>query len=250
LEAHGIRHVRPVRPVRFLAGEPEWELAQGFRHGRLCEVLHQILRALLGPGSTVGMNNFVHFDASDPRRKCAPDGFVKLDVPHTLFDSFKTWEHGAPELCVEILSRDTEEKLTLQEKLELFHTIGVSEVVVFEVDAPAGRRIRAWDRADGDLVERVVEEERAPSLVLGKWFVIAPHPIERLPEALRLAYDPDGSRLVLDVREQLRADTAALRAETEALRAEKEALRVEKEALRVEKEASLGLLTRSRRGTS
>jgi Uma2 family endonuclease len=46
------------------------------------------------------------------RRRClAPDGFVKLGVPRDVLDSWKTWERGVPELCVEILSpSDSKEK--------------------------------------------------------------------------------------------------------------------------------------------
>ncbi|MBL0196751.1 MAG: hypothetical protein IPQ09_21510 [Myxococcales bacterium] len=40
---------------------------------------------------------------------------MKLGVPGESITSWKTWQKGAPELCVEILSpSDTEEKLTLR----------------------------------------------------------------------------------------------------------------------------------------
>ena len=230
MEPHGIRHVRPVRPVRFPASDPEWEMSESVRHGLLCDLLYRLLRVAVGSGSTVGKDNFVYFDASNARRKCAPDGFVKLDLPQTMFDSYKTWEHGAPELCVEILSpSDTEEKLTFEEKLERFHAIGVAEVVAFDVDAPVGERIRAWDLVEGDLVERVVEDERTPSLVLGKWFVVAPYALDGLPAALRLSDDREGSRLVLHPLEQERADKERERADKERERADKERERAEKE---------------------
>ena len=206
-------------------------MSESTRHGRMCELLYQLLRAAVGPQHTVGKDNFVYFDASNARRKCAPDGFVKVDLPQAHFDSYKTWEHGAPELCVEILSpSDTEEKLTLEEKLERFHAIGVREVIAFDVDAPVGTRLRAWDLVDGDLVERVVENECTPCLVLGKWFVVSPFAIENLPATLRLADDPAGHPLILEPgervveleRERVEKERAVLALARE--RAEKEAL--------------------------
>ena len=230
MQSHGIRHVRPVRPVLFPASDPEWEMSESTRHGRMCELLYQLLRAAVGDEGTVGKDNFVYFDASNARRKCAPDGFVKLGLPQAHFDSFKTWEHGAPELAVEILSpSDTEEKLTLEEKLERFHAIGVREVVAFDVDAPAGSRLRAWDIVHGDLVERIVEDERTPCLTLHRWFVVAPYALEHLPAALRLADDPAGTRIVLEPRERAEAELEGARAATEHERRERARALADKE---------------------
>lgn len=58
---------------------------------------------------------------------------------------------------------------------------------MFDFDAAAGRRLRAWDRIDDQWAERVVEGDTTPCLTLGLHFVIAP--AEYLPEALRLAHD-------------------------------------------------------------
>ena len=44
-----IRYVRPVVPVHFPATDPEWDLGQNTLHGRLCELLYQVLVATLGP---------------------------------------------------------------------------------------------------------------------------------------------------------------------------------------------------------
>lgn len=98
-----------------------------------------------------------------------------LGVPQAPIPSWKTWERGKPNLCVEILSpSDTEAKLPLQEKLARFHAIGVDEVVVFDSDADSGKRIRAWDLLSGDLVERIVENDITPCRALRLWFVSAP----------------------------------------------------------------------------
>ncbi len=103
--------------------------------------------------------------------------------------------HQTGRTCVEILSpSDTEEKLTLPEKLRRFHTMGVSEVITFDVDADIGTRIRAWDLVQGDLVERVVAGERTPCLTLGLWFVVAPYEDERRPSRGRDRAAPGRAR--------------------------------------------------------
>ncbi|MBK6465168.1 MAG: Uma2 family endonuclease [Myxococcales bacterium] len=212
-----VKYVRPIRPLHFPASDPEWDMGQSHRHLRLCEVLYQLLCGVLpGEHAAVGADQFVYFDPQDPRRKCAPDAFVKLGVPAQAITSWKTWERGAPDLCVEILSpSDTEEKQTLPEKLERFGAMGVLEVVVFDADAPVGARIRAWESVKGDLVERVVEKESTFSVVLRKWFVVAPYLAEGLPAifrleaALRLADDEDGTSLVPTPDERRLAEETA-----------------------------------------
>ena len=214
VEPAGIRYVRPIRPLHFPASDPEWEMGEGKRHQLLCELLRQILAAAAGEGSSVGSDQFLYFDASNPQRKCAPDGFVKLGVPDELFDTWKTWEKGTPELCVEILSpSDTREKLPLEEKLARFHVMGVAEVVAFDAEAPVGRRLRAWDLVDGDLVERIVENESTPCRTLDRWFVIAPCSNPTLEAALRVAEDAKGQRLVRSPLESALEEVERLKAE-------------------------------------
>lgn len=221
MEPVGIRYVRPVRPVDFPASDPEWEMGEGLQHRRLCDLIHELLRRAVTGESSVGCNQFVYFDASDAQRKCAPDAFVCLDVPQELFDTWKTWEKGAPELCVEILSpSETREKLPLEEKLARFHTMGVEEVIAFDVEAPIGKRLRAWDLVSGDLVERVVEGETTPCRTLGLWFVIAQCADLGLEHALRLAEDSSGKVLVLSPVEVERAQKERALAELAHLRAE------------------------------
>ena len=194
--ALSIHHVRPPRPLRFPASDPEWNLGQSTRHFKLCVFLWEMLRRAVGPGHTLGADNFVYFDGADERRKCAPDAFVKLGVPQSEYDAWKTWESGTPELCIEVLSpSDTQEPIPLSEKLSRFHSMGVREVVACDVDAPAGRRLRAWDRIDGDLVERIVEDDRTPCLTLGKWFHVLP--VADLPVALALAETAEGDERLL-----------------------------------------------------
>jgi Uma2 family endonuclease len=220
-----LRHVRPVQPLVFSAlANPEWQLGQSLRHLRLCELLHAILRQAVTRGDSVGSDQFVYFDASNPKRCVAPDGLVKLGVPQRMFSSWKTWEHGAPELCVEILSPSDEEPITLSEKLDRYRALGAKEIVVFAVDDVAP--LRVWDRIDDDLVERIVAPttpRSTPCLTLGMFWCVAPAP--DLPSALRLSRDTEGTNFVLTPEEHERAakeeaqrDVATLRASLDAAR--------------------------------
>ena len=79
--------------------------------------------------------------------------------------------------------------------------------------AARGTGLRVWDRIEGDLVERAVEGERAASLVLDLYWVVAPG--EGYDAALRIAHgDPP---VIVPSREEAR------RAEAEARRVEAEA---------------------------
>ncbi len=217
-----LRHLRPAKAVRFPASDPEWEMGESRRHGRLCELLYHVLRQAVGAAHSVGKDNFVYFDASDPRKKCAPDAFVKLGVPDTLFDSWKVWEHGAPELAVEISSpSDTPETLTWEEKMERYLALGVRELIVLNTDAVVGARLLAWDRLENDLVPRVVDGETTPCLTLGLHWVVAESRApsgEALTGALRLARDPAGRELVLTREEAESEENARLRQALAALR--------------------------------
>ncbi len=189
-------------------------MGESGRHGRVCELVYLLLRQAVGDAHCVGKDNFVYFDAGNPRRKCAPDAFVKLGVPHALFDSWKVWEHGAPELAVEILSpSDTPETLTWDQKMERYLALGVRELVAFDMESPLGQRLLAWDRIENDLVPRLVENERTPCITLGLHWVLVPSRApsgEELPIALRLSRDGAGQELFPTFAE---AEIARLREE-------------------------------------
>ncbi len=234
-----IRYVRPVVPVHFPATDPEWDLGQNTRHFDLCSLLRRILLAAVGEDGATGADQFVYFDASDPTRKCAPDAFVKLDSTPRELDSWKTWEDGVPELCVEILSPSDMEKLTLDQKLARYLAIGVQEVLVLDPALAPGTRLRAWDRVDGDLVERVVERERTPCVTLGLHWVLT-FDDALATDALRLATDAEGEHLVLTRDE---ASTAAATAHANAERARAD--RAEAEAARLREELTRALRPRN-----
>ncbi len=208
-----LRHLPVDERVLFPSSHPEWEMPKSGRHGELCELLKLILRAAVGKGSTVGKDHFIYYDRKEPRRCLAPDAFVKLGVPHHLVESWKTWQLGVPELCIEILSpSDTEEKLTFREKLRRYHALQPRELVVFRADGKPGRRLRACDRTKGTLVERIVSKERTPCRTLGGSFVVREDP--ELGPALRLV-DRDGNLVLTDIERE-----ASLRRNAEARESE------------------------------
>lgn len=240
-----LRHVRPVRPLAFPCSEP-WEehVGQSKRHLGMCTLLASLLRRAIGEGDSYGADQFVYWNGRDDRRCLAPDGFVKLGVKDELFDSWKTWERGVPELAIEVLSpSDSPERWTYEEKLERYHELGVRELVVFHVESPVGMRLRAYDRIDDDLVERVVEGERTPCLTLGESYAWVVAPAGELGETLRL--EEDGVLVATDVEdaesERARAEAERSRAESERARAETERARADAAEARLrELEARLG----------
>src|SRR5689334_1180705 len=105
LRATSLRHVRPVVPLRFPCEEPlDEHLGQSKRHFELCAALYQMIGRVVGNGHAKGADQFVYFDATNPRRCLAPDAFVKLRVKDSVFDTWKTWESGAPDVAFEVLS--------------------------------------------------------------------------------------------------------------------------------------------------
>ena len=230
MESLPLRHVRAVRPVEFPPSDVEWDMPESLRHKRLCELMYQLLREAVDRRSSVGADQFVFFDPQDPSRKCAPDAFLKLDVAQTMFDSWKTWEHGAPDLCIEILSpKEAQEKLPMDQKLERCRAMGVREIVAYNVDAEPGQRLRAWDLLHGDLVERIIDADATPCRTLGLWFVLAPGLDDDQTLALRLATDAQGLALVPTPTERERAAKERERAAKERERAAKERERAAKE---------------------
>jgi Uma2 family endonuclease len=203
-----VRYVRAPEPLVF---PEEEEVPEGSAHLVVRTFLYGLLKFALGPEHSVGSDQFVYWIATDPKRKVAPDVFVLLGVPQTMFGSWKTWEQGgAPELAVEVVSPNEGDGVTWEEKFTRYNELGVRELVRFDCAALEGHRLRVWDRVEGDLVERVIAEDRTPCLTLGlAWTVrmIPAHPGETL--GLRLV-DDEGR--LLETREE-KADRARTIAE-------------------------------------
>lgn len=171
------------------------------RHLKLRTFLYGILSRNLAERASIGSEQFVYWNASDPRRCAAPDAFVKLGVPDSDFETWMTWERGTPELAVEIVSDADASEEAWRDKLRRYHEMGVRELVRFDSDAVPGERLRIWDRLEGDLVERDVVADASPCVVLGLYWVVAP--VEGIEAGLRLARQADGSALLLSDAERL-----------------------------------------------
>jgi Uma2 family endonuclease len=160
-------------------------------HLRVRTALFLVLDARLRGKAFVGSDHFVYWDASNPRACVAPDVFVRMGGPLTLPPSFRTWEHGAPQLAVEILSRHDARDRDQAGKLERYRSCGVSEIVFFD---PEDGALRIWDWVEGDLVERdLADAEAARCLTLDAYWRVEADP--ELGFSLRLSEDIEGKRL-------------------------------------------------------
>jgi len=97
------RYLEPFVPVIF---PEEAELPETQLHLDLRTLLYHLLSDYLGLEATVGSEQFVYFDASDPKQVVAPDVLVRLDPRGDKIRSWKTWERGAPEVAVPAPRRD------------------------------------------------------------------------------------------------------------------------------------------------
>lgn len=177
-----LRYTRAPVPLHF---PEEVEIPKSKTHQTLRTFLYQLLKFALGPAHSVGSEQFVYFNAADPKKCLAPDAFVKLNVPDTQFGTWKTWERGGPpDLAVEIVSPNEDAEKDWSDKLARYFECGVVELVRFDSAAPEGARLRVWDRIDDDLVERVVTSDRTTCLTLNLGWVVAP--VAEEPVGLRL----------------------------------------------------------------
>ena len=207
-------HRRAPRPIHFpsKASVPEtlW-------HMLLRTLIFEALRRSVGRAAAVGSDQFVYFNASNPRRCVAPDAFVKLGGDPTPFPVWKTWERGAPELAIEVMSDSDANAEGWDEKLAKYHEMGVRELVAFEMNKPAGERLRVWDRIDEDLLERAIVGDKTLCATLGRFWVVGT--ADDLPVALRLSEDAEGKRLVPSSAEETRQAKMNQDAEAEARKA-------------------------------
>ncbi len=81
---------------------------------------------------SVGSDQFVYYDSTNPKKCLAPDVFVKLDSRDRDFDSWMAWVRGTPDLAVEIVSDSDRLKLSWEEKFARYEAVGIQEVVRFD----------------------------------------------------------------------------------------------------------------------
>ena len=203
----GFEYLRPLRPRLFPV---EAEVPESLHHLELRTALYQLLSYFLRGRATVGSDQFVYYDASDPKACVAPDVYLQLGSEHTDIGSWKTWELGTPDLAIEIASRSDSPEEPWGRKLVRYHRLGVRELVRF--DPRAAEQLRVWDYVEGDLAERRVRPNSAvPCRVLGVWWVVVVH--ERWGPMLRISRDPLGQILI---KNELEAEAEARQLEAEA----------------------------------
>jgi Uma2 family endonuclease len=221
------RYLRAPVPVHFPVSE---EVPETARHFKARALLAASIEHALGDGALVCSDQFLYWDATDPRRCLAPDVAFRVGAKRDVPDTWKTWERGAPHVGIEIVSDADSSELRFDEKLARYRQAGVLEVVRYDWD-DAERPIRIWDRVDGDLTERDLADPEALRCDPLGWYWCQ----RRDPElglVLRLARRPDGSDLVLTPLESERAaKDAALAAKDAALAAKDAALATQDAAL-------------------
>ncbi|HEX2876575.1 MAG TPA: Uma2 family endonuclease [Polyangiaceae bacterium] len=228
----GRRYLRKPVPLVFPSDEevPEHKL-----HVELRTALYQLIRLALGDRVIVGTEQFVYYDASDPRRCLAPDVMVWVGAPDEIFGTWKVWERGAPHVAVEMVSPADAPPGPWHKKLARYVQCGVQEVVRFDPVASSGQ-LRIWDRVDGDLVERDLSSPSGFLCdALGLYWCLADDP--RLGRMLRLSRDSAGLELLPTVIEaQEQAEARARQAEVLARQAETQARQAERRIRELEAE--------------
>lgn len=194
--SYGNHHyVRALRGIHFPSEDrPEEHVSETKRHFHARTTLFLLLEeALAAAGAAVGSDQFVYWDAGEPKKCLSPDVFVKLGSKDQDFDSWKTWKRGAPDLAVEIVSDSDRGDAEWESKLERYQASGIGEVVRFDAE-DAKAPLRVWDSVDGELIERAPTSGTLHECAaLGLWWVIVPSDLGAL---LRLARDRDGQQLL------------------------------------------------------
>jgi len=208
------RYMRAPVPVHFPS---EAEVPETKQHFRLRTLLYDFLALAFADRATIGCDQFVYWDPTDPKACLAPDAFVRLGEPDHLFRSWKVWEHGAPQLAIEVISDADERDRDWDAKLRRYQRLGVTELVRFDPNAVDARPLRIWDSIGDDLVEREAADPSVPSRVLpGCWRIVE---TSELGPTLCLSHDTLGESLyptpkekaeqrIRELEEQLRSRTA------------------------------------------
>jgi Uma2 family endonuclease len=223
------RYLRAPRPLHF----PDTEKVPETKwHLELRTLVYQFLKLAFASEAHIGCDQFVYWDAANPRVCLAPDAFVRFGGPDELFRSWKVWERGAPQVAVEVISSDDHRDKNWDAKLASYRQLGVRELVRFDQESE-GRELRIWDRVENDLVERELSGSAAKSNVLpGFWVLVSQEP---LGQTLRLSHDAQGRVLFPTPdeanAERMRADAERMRADAERMRADAERMRADAERI-------------------
>src|SRR5262245_18065560 len=120
------RYLRSPAPLFFPVEElvPETNV-----HLRVRTALFLVLDRELRGRAFVGSDQFLYWDATAPKACLAPDIIVRVGGPLEFLASYKTWQHGAPQLAVEVVSRHHRRDRPLQKNLERYRRTGIGEIV-------------------------------------------------------------------------------------------------------------------------
>jgi Uma2 family endonuclease len=227
------RYLRAPRPLHF----PEHEQVPETKwHLELKTLVYQFLKVAFADQALIGCDQFVYWDAANPRMCLAPDAFLRFGGPDELFGSWKVWERGAPHVAVEIISDHDALDRNWEAKLLQYRHLGVRELVRFDADATENK-LQVWHRVEDDLVEREATGECVQSNVLPGYWLVVKDP--KLGPSLRLSHDEPGRALFLTATEAdaQRIEADAQRIEADAQRIEAAAQRIEADAQRIEADA-------------
>ncbi len=178
------------------------------RHLELRTLAWQFLKLAFSEVAAVGCDQFVYWDAANPRLCLAPDAFVCFGEPDSLFATWKTWERGTPHVAVEFLSK-SEHRGAVPSKLAQYQRLGVSELLLFDTESE--QPLRIWNSLQGVLVERTLTGSPVESRYLPGFWLAQEQP--GIGMALRLSHDTQGSRLYLTPAEHAEARIRELEAE-------------------------------------
>jgi hypothetical protein len=180
-------------------------------HLEVRTALYLLVRDFVGERGAVGSDQFVYWDASDPRQCLAPDLIVRMGAVPGPFPTWKTWERGAPHVAVEVASPFDAGEAEWQRKLARYRKSGINEIARFDPE-DAVQPLRLWDRFDGDLVERSLDGEHALlcDALAVHWCVRDDATLGRV---LRLSLDALGQSLVPTAVERGQTRIAELEAE-------------------------------------
>jgi Uma2 family endonuclease len=194
----------------------EAQVPESKRHMALRTLLFQLLERAFAQRAAVGCDQFVYWDAQDPSACLAPDAFVRFGEQDDLFQSWKVWERGAPQVAVEIISESGASPQAWLEKLARYRNVGVSELVRFDTESERNK-LRIWDLVQGNLVERPIERAGTRSAFLDAFWVVVEQPAVGL--TLRLSHDEAGTQL-FPTPAEFEAEGRRLEAEGRRLEAE------------------------------
>jgi hypothetical protein len=219
------RYRRAPQPIHFPERE---EVPESKWHAELRVILYEILKLAFADRASIGCDQFVYWDPTNPKECLAPDDFVRVGPKDELFGSWKVWERGAPHVAVEIVSEYDERGQVWEHNLAKYRRLGVVEVVRVDCES-ATEPLRVWDAVGGDLVEReLADSRRAECGPLGlEWVVVED---ARLGLMLRVA-DPVTRRLLPTPAEA--AEETAKAAEAERDRAVERVRQLELELTRL-----------------